>query len=150
MTTLYHSKLFPGYNRWRRRHVCRLIKSCPNLSEISFMEYLTHQLLKKGIKKRKANEAITSKQKRGGGEFTDDLLTFPYYLKVLLVIVWSVFPNVLLFLHVWLHRHRAFKFSKDITITSIVQKLRWFCCMGGFCRLAELHQEGSVRSLLVF
>ena len=32
---------------------------------------------------------------------------------------------------------------KGIQISVLVQKLWWFCLMGGFCLLVELHGEGS-------
>ena len=37
-----------------------------------------------------------------------------------------------------------FKISNGIKIPSLVQELRRFCWMAGFCLLVELHREGSV------
>ena len=39
---------------------------------------------------------------------------------------------------------RRFQIPKGIQIALLVQKLRRFCFMGGFCPLVKLHREGSV------
>ena len=44
----------------------------------------------------------------------------------------------------WLTFFRRFWILKGIIIAVLVEKCQWFCWMGGFCLLVELHQEGSV------